>query len=416
MRIGVSSMRPRLTAALVVGVTLASAVPARADAITHWNNIIANAVAANRPNPGGFMDMAVIQAAVYDAVQAIERRYEPYYVAVPNASGSSSVAAAKCAHDLLTTFYSTNTALIESVDKAYADFLTDNGFSPADPGAAVGSAVAALYVPLYRLQGTPATSQGGTGVGQWRPTPPAGAAGFGPWVPFVTPFTLPSADYFRIKPQPELTSERYTIDYNEVKAKGSATNSTRTPEEQDTAVFYSDNFLVQWHRTLRGIAEQHVTDVADSSRLFALASLAMGDAFITVWDSKWHYSFWRPITAIREGANDGNPLTDGETGWNSMIATPPYPDYTSGANGVTSATMQILRSFFGTNKFVFSVSSVPVSKSRVYIRFSDVQDDVVDARVWQGIHFRFADEMGRKQGERVALWVFENFLKPVQPK
>jgi len=140
------------------------------------------------------------------------------------------------------------------------------------------------------------------------------------------------------------------------------------------------------------------------------------DAFITVWDSKWHYSFWRPITAIREGANDGNPLTDGETGWNSMIATPPYPDYTSGANGVTSATMQILRSFFGTNKFVFSVSSVPVSKSRVYIRFSDVQDDVVDARVWQGIHFRFADEMGRKQGERVALWVFENFLKPVQPK
>jgi len=275
MRIGVSSMRPRLTAALVVGVTLASAVPARADAITHWNNIIANAVAANRPNPGGFMDMAVIQAAVYDAVQAIERRYEPYYVAVPNASGSSSVAAAKCAHDLLTTFYSTNTALIESVDKAYADFLTDNGFSPADPGAAVGSAVAALYVPLYRLQGTPATSQGGTGVGQWRPTPPAGAAGFGPWVPFVTPFTLPSADYFRIKPQPELTSERYTIDYNEVKAKGSATNSTRTPEEQDTAVFYSDNFLVQWHRTLRGIAEQHVTDVADSSRLFALAGLAM---------------------------------------------------------------------------------------------------------------------------------------------
>ena len=89
------------------------------------------------------------------------------------------------------------------------------------------------------------------------------------------------------------------------------------------------------------------------------------DAFITVWDSKWHYSFWRPITAIREGANDGNPLTDGETGWNSMIATPPYPDYTSGANGVTSATMQILRSFFGTNKFVFSVSSVPANKSRV---------------------------------------------------
>jgi hypothetical protein len=183
-----------------------------------------------------------------------------------------------------------------------------------DPGTAVGSPVAALYVPRYRHQGIPATSHGGTGIGQWRPTPPANAAGFGPWVPFVKPFTLPTADYFRFKPQPELTSEQYTIDYNEVKEKG-----------------------------------------------------------------------W--------------PSCD-----------------TSGANNVTSATMETLRLFFGTNKFVFSVSSVPANKSREYTRFSDVQDHVVDVRVLQGIHFRFADEMGRKQGERVAMWVFQNFLKPVQPK
>jgi hypothetical protein len=137
---------------------------------------------------------------------------------------------------------------------------------------------------------------------------------------------------------------------------------------------------------------------------------------ITCWDSKWHYNFWRPITAIREGENDGNPLTKGDPNWNSLLATPPYPDYTSGANNVTSATMETLRLFFGTNKFVFSVWSIPANKSREYTRFSDVQDHVVDVRVLQGIHFRFADEMGRKQGERVAMWVFQNFLKPVQPK
>ena len=167
-------------AALIVCCTLAWAGPAGADAVTHWNEIAANAVAVGRAGPSGFLDLALVQAAVYDAVQSIELRFKKYHVRVPDACGSSSVAAARASHDLLVSLYASNTALVDSLDQAYADYLDDNGLSAADPGADVGSAVAALYVGLHRA-GTPETSPGGqaqaSGVRHRRPTPLGSAHG-----------------------------------------------------------------------------------------------------------------------------------------------------------------------------------------------------------------------------------------------
>jgi hypothetical protein len=401
-------------AALIVGGSLSLAGRAGADAVTFWNEVAVQAVSASRPGGPGFLDQALVQAAVYDAVQSIEGRFEPYFVHIPNASGSSSVAAARAAHDLLVSLYASNVALVASLDASYASYLAANGLSPLDPGAAVGAAVAASYLPLYRAAGIPASSPGGTGAGVWRPTPPANAPGFAPWLATVTPFTLESPSQFRADSPPLLISGAYRHDYDEVKALGSATGSARTPEQTAVAAFYNENYLGLLNRAVSRIADAHLDDIADTARLLALTNLAGADAVITAWDSKFHYNYWRPITAIREGDSDGNPKTVGDPTWTPFAITPPYPDYTSGANNVTAATMETLRLFFGTDRFTFSMTSAAVNQTRVYTRFSDVEQDVVDARVYEGIHFRSADERARKQGEKVARWAFTRFLRPVK--
>jgi hypothetical protein len=145
--------------------------------------------------------------------------------------------------------------------------------------------------------------------------------------------------------------------------------------------------------------------------------MRIADAIITAWNSKNYYVFWRPITAIQEGNNDGNSRTTGDPTWLPLIATPPYPDYTSGANNVTSALVSTLTLFFGTDHMAFSVTTTnlgpTIEDTRTYRRFSDVAEEVVNARIYEGIHFRFADEAARKQGRQVANWVFRNFLRPL---
>jgi hypothetical protein len=233
----------------------------------------------------------------------------------------------------------------------------------------------------------------------------------------MTPFALKSPDQFRAGPPFPLGSQRYRREYDEVKALGARLSTARTAEQTDLGYFYAGNFFDILWGALRGISDQHVHDIGDSARLFALAGLALGDAVITAWDSKYHYNFWRPITAIREGDHDGNPRTIGDPAWEPLINTPPYADHTSGANNVTGALTRILRLYFRRDKFDFVASStfpLALQKTREYHRFSDMAQDVVDVRVYQGIHFRRADELARRQGQSVARWVFTHFLRPLR--
>jgi hypothetical protein len=237
-----------------------------------------------------------------------------------------------------------------------------------------------------------------------------------PWMASFDPFTLTGPARFRAPPPPELTSAVYTADYNEVKAKGALTNSTRTAEQTDIAYFWTDNFAVQWNRAIREIALKHVPHIGDRARLLALANLAGADALITAWDSKKHYFFWRPVTAIRNGELDGNPDTAGDAEWQSLVNNPNYPDYTSGANNITGAMSRTLALFFGTDDMTFQLTSLAplaVKKTRTYTRFSAAAQQCVNARVYLGIHFRFADSAARKQGEKVAEFVHDHFLLPV---
>jgi hypothetical protein len=238
-----------------------------------------------------------------------------------------------------------------------------------------------------------------------------------PWLGSVVPFALKDSTQLLPAPgPPALTSGLYTRDYDEVKAVGSKTSSVRTPDQTELANFYSDNFLVLMQRNLRTIAETMGTDLGESGRLFALANMAAADALIGAWDAKVYYNLWRPITAIREGDADGNRHTVGDPLWEPFSATPPYPDYTSGANNLTSSIMRIVELFFGTEQITFimeSKAAAAANKFKTYHRLSDITQDVIDVRVYQGIHFRFADDVAFRSGRRSANWAFSHVLRPV---
>lgn len=406
-----------LTALVVT--SLASSV--KADVVSDWNAIaVQAAVTAARPGGSGTLDVAMVHAAIYDAVQAIEEDYETYLVDIPNASGSPIAAAAKAAHDVLVNRFPTQAT---ALDTAYANYLMANGIPPNDPGVAVGAKAAAAIIASRACDGSFPTAPepfiGGTGIGQWRPTPPANSAmNPGPWQGVVAPFTLTRPSQFRSPPPPKVTSRQYATDYNEVKSLGALNNSTRTAAQTDQAQFYAGNFLVMMNAVVRHLSDTQVQSISESSRLFALTSMASADAIITVWNDKAHYNFWRPITAIQNGHLDGNSRTTGDPTWNSLIASPPYPDYSSGANGLASSTMRALENYFGNDEIKFSITTTntgPTTQdTRSFTSFSAAAQEVVDARVLLGIHFRFADEASRTIGYRVADHVFRNYFQQVK--
>jgi hypothetical protein len=408
---------------LLIGGLFAAAPQVQADAVTDWNEIAVSAVTIGRPGPPGIVDVALVQVAVHDAVQAIDERYEPYFAEVADARGRRSAAVAAAAHGVLAGIYP---AQAGSLGTTYVQYLAAHGLT-GDPGIEVGERVAAAFLPLRRADPNPLPPPftGGNEPGRWRPTesflgnppaPPSFSPMVAPWMGSFDPFTLTSPTRFRAAPPPALDSARYARDFNEVKAMGSLNSTARSAEQTDIAYFYSENFLAQWNRALRAIAVQKLRRTGDSARLFALANLAGADAIITSWDSKRHYAFWRPLTAIREAAADDNANTVPDPAWQPLINNPNYPDYTSGANNITGAMMRTLALYFGTDRVTFEVTSnapLAVKKSRVYRRFSDAADDVVNARIWLGIHFRFADTAARIQGQRVAEWAVGHFLLPV---
>jgi hypothetical protein len=435
----------RKTAGLIVCTCLAWAAPASADPVVDWNTITFQVLAAappsSRPGPSAILDVAIVHIAVHDAVQAFERRFEPYHVHFnhQDVAGSPVAAVAKAARDVLVARFPLQTA---SIDQKYTDYLAARGLTN-DSGRFVGQAAAAGILALRANDGSfppvcPTTGatpgcfpafNGGTAAGEWRPALPALATMAAPWLGAVDPFTKKFSEQFRAAPPPPLTSNDYARAYNEVKALGGSTSgclapgqlNCRTPEQTDLANFYNDNLVALWHRTLRSIAlaQLPLRPLGDSARLFALASIASADAIITAWDSKLFYDLWRPITAIREGSNDGNPKTAGDTAWLSFIPTPPYPDYTSGANNLSGSMTRTLELYFQTDQMTFSVTSGnanAVLNPRTYERFSAVADDMVDVRIYQGIHFRFADTAARRQGTRVTNQAFKHFLRPLHDK
>jgi hypothetical protein len=395
------------------------------DPVSDWNAIAEQAVkTAGHAPPVAALDFAIVHLAIYDAVESIDRRYEPYHVAAQGASGSLPAAAAKAGHDVLVGLFPAQTG---SLDTAYANFLNANGITPADPGIAVGAQAAADILTLRSHDGrfppNPTPFLGSDAVGQWRPTPsllpgppPSFSPGLTPWVAKVMPFTMLRDSQFRVGPPPALTSEEWAANYNEVQALGSLTSTMRTPEQTDVGYFWADNGPVLWQNALRYISRMYMKDIGDSARIYALAETALADAQIACWDSKYFYNLWRPVTAIRLGDHDSNSGTTADPNWKPLINTPNFPEYPSGHASTSGAVTRVLRLFFGTDILTFQVTTTnpnALQKTRTFTSFSQAENEVIDARVYVGIHYRSSDRVARAQGLRVANWIFRNYFRPI---
>ena len=389
------------------------------DAVVCWNEIASEIVIGPQGVPA-ILSMAKVHGAIHDAVQAYQHRFEPYAIDIESGSGSPSAAVAKAARDVLVAVISAQQA---AIDTRYTNFLSLNGLvgnAGIGTGAQAAAAMIALRVDDGSFPSPAPTFFGATGPGEWRSTntPPASMAA--PWLGDVTPFTLNSQAQLRPHGPPHLESGLYARDYQEVKDYGGndPTTTLRTQAQTDLAIFYSDNFMMLWQRTLRSIATAYVVNLGDSARMFALANLSAADALIGAWDAKRYYNFWRPITAIRNADTDGNSETIADPTWTPFNAagTPNYPDYTSGANNLTGSMANALSNFFGQDKVTFTVESrfQNVIRTKTYERFSDMCQDVVDVRIYQGIHFRFADEVALNTGKQAANWVSAHYLRPIR--
>jgi hypothetical protein len=407
--------------------TLLLAAPARADTVTDWNQIGATALTRDAGQGAvAIAHMAMIHGAVYDAVNAIDGRYEPYLVAPPSEPWySQDAAAATAAYRVLVDSRpplvppAQQPALAASLKPLYDAALAAIPAGPAkDGGIATGNAAADAMIAARAGDGRfgPFRFTVGTLPGQWRPVLPSFVNDPGAWLKDVRPFLVADASRFAGRPPDAITSRRYTKDFNEVKTLGAIGSTTRTPDQTDAGRFWgAANGVATWNSLLRAIADGTGGSLADHARMFAMVYLASADGAITVWSDKAKYSFWRPITAIREAATDGNPETVADPGWLPLVATPPYPDQPSGLSALSGAAARALRDFFGTDDVAF-VTTNSAGITRSYTSFSQVVREVVDARVWSGTHFRFADEQGARIGTSVARWADHHYFRPARDR
>jgi hypothetical protein len=383
--------------------------------VSDWNSVAFDTIIvdAGKANAEAFMWFAFEQAAVYNAVVGITRRYELYdwHVRGPRRA-SPQAAAAVAAHDVLLEYFPTSR---DRLDTALAASLAEIPDGRAKgQGIRYGERAADRIIRLRENDGrfAPITFDAPPAPGVWRPTPPALAPFFDPWIAKMRPLLLDSPSQFRPGPPPALTSPTYTADFNEVKEVGSATSTVRTPEQTATAQFIAGSTFPLVSSTLQDLAARHRLDISESARLFAAVSMAGTDGGITSWDSKLEFGYWRPVTAIQLAATDGNPDTVADPSWLPLTVTPPYPDYTSGLNTFMGAVTRTLSGILRLGRDRIDVNITVAGTTRHYEFASQLTQDAVDARVWSGIHFRTADVVGLETGTQVGDWALDNYFQP----
>jgi hypothetical protein len=386
--------------------------------VTDWNALAVTTLTgdATKPAVEAILYMAFVHAAVYDAVVGVEGRYAPYRFHAHAPRGTSAQAAAVvAAHRILVTYVPSAQATLDTASAASLARLPDG--KAKTRGIAFGTRAADNLIRLRADDGrnAPIVFTQPPAPGVWRPTPPGFAPMVDPWMGFVTPLLVRSATQFAPPAPPALTSDRYTRDFNEVKALGSATSTARTAAQTSTALFYSGLANVQLQAMLRDQVSLRHLDIVDAARMFAAADMSAADTIISVWYAKYVHGFWRPSTAINLADTDGNPATDPDPGWVPLRPDPAYPEYPSGYNGFAAAVSRALENDFHTRHLQLTVISTAVpGVERHYDTGRALRQDVVDGRMWLGVHFRFADTAARDMGVRLADWALDHYFQPVQ--
>ncbi len=392
-----------------------STAPPSADAITDWNQTaIAVMKTANVTANPWTRHMAMVHVAMSDAVNSVQGRYARYVAKGELArDASAEVAASSAARHILLAFYPNQKA---AIDEAHAKAIAGIPDGPAKTaGLTLGEQIAALVRDDRAADGTsaPDTYRPMATPGVWVPTALPILAQYAQAKPWV----LRSADQFRPGPPPQLTSAIYARDYNETKNLGGAKSAARTQEQSDAVKFWTqENIAPAWQEAARQISAAKGLGLAENARLFALLNMGMANTFINDWDAKFTYNFWRPITAIRNGDNDGNDATERDAGWTPLNATPMHPEYPSQAAiiaGLGVAVLELLIPGAGSMPFTATDLSDPKLK-RQFTGIGQLADEQCNVRVWGGIHFRNSLEVGTDMGRKIAAYMVENSLKPSQ--
>jgi len=413
MKINLRTLLPLVLIAAVCSIDL----HAQANRIIEWNTVGSLAAANAGRGPASFIDLTYMHIATYDAVSAIDGRYQAFgsRPAVTE-EASPEAAAIAAAHSVLRTLYPTQQAFL---DQRYAESMATIPDSPVkEAGIQVGTAAAVQFMAMRLGDGRNATGVfvPGSGPGQWIPTPPANLPGALPWMARMRPFAIESPTQFRAEGPPSLDSAQWAEEFNEVKRLGSIDSPARTPEQTEAALFYVEGAAGQTARMIRRLTVAHNLDTMDSARFFALIYVSISDSLITTWDSKYHYAFWRPVTAIRAGETDGNPATDPDPTWTPLAATPNFPEYVSAHSSVAAGFAEAISNFFGTKKVEVSLDSTVTGTTRTFKNTDDVIKDVAEARIYAGFHFRSACVHGGVIGKKVGRYVATRYFQAIEAK
>jgi hypothetical protein len=396
---------------------ISQAPTAQPDIVLIWNEHAANSIftVAGQPPTRGIILLAMVHLAIYDAVNAINGYRFSVYAVRPNTvfPASPEAATAKAAHDVLVALFPNQQADLDAKYAASLATITDD--TAKVNGITVGQQTAAGIIMLRANDGrngiVPYTP--GNGPGAWQPTPPGFLPALTPEIAKVQPLTLSSPSQFRAEPPPALNSETWVRDYNEVKQLGVATASGRTPEQTDLARFISDQPTLQWNRAWRGISIARGLSLVDNARFFAMLTTAGADAIIACWDSKFFYNFWRPVTAIRAGDKDGSSETAPDPNWIAVVVTPNHPEYPSAHGCLSGASIETLKYFFAADRSDFQMDSKVAGLTqpvRSYAGFSQALDDILNARVYGGMHYRNSTEKGALIGKQVSNFATQRFF------
>jgi hypothetical protein len=406
---------------LATAATLIGAVsPSLGNVITEWDEK-ALTVVTSQASLGGTNPylaqrmMAVVHAAMFDAVNSIERRYRPLIVELPsqsNTSTSKEAAAATAAAAVLATI---NPKTAEEIKAALATYLATipDGLAKSD-GIKLGELVATKVLEARANDGceAPDAYRPRTSPGVYVPT----AITFSSMWPDIKPFVISSASQFRPGPPISLESTEWANDYNELKDYGGNTSTKRTAQQTETARFWLVGPPVAYHPFVRQLATVKQMDVVDSARLMTLASVGLTDAIIAVLDAKYHYNFWRPITAIRNGDLDRNSATDREATWQPITPTPMHPEYPCAHCIQSGSVASVVKTVLGTEAIpeIVMTSTTAPGVTRRWSNMTALTDEIANARIWAGFHYRFSTRVGTDMGRQVGEYVAKNAMQPAR--
>jgi PAP2 superfamily len=408
---------------LMLSLWLVSAA-ARADAVLDWNTIAVNTAVANKQNPfAQGRTVAIVQLAVFEAVNAITGDYKPYLGIAEPSSASAEAAAIEAAYKVLSDYFpdpATQAALLADRTSSLAAIPDDqakiDGIQAGDDAAAAITALRAndgSSPPLTKQPGPP-------GPGEWQATSscPKNASGIQVGIAFnwqfITPFGISAASDYLLSPPPALTSEAYTKAYNEVMTVGAIDSTARPQDRANVALFFAATSPTQaFNQAARLVAEERGGSLSENARALALMNMAISDSLVASFYNKYHYNFWRPETAIHAGDVDGNPKTEADPDWAPFITTPCFPSYPSNHGSAGNAAAEVLRRLYGEAAHAITLTNQAVPTIVLqYESFKEITDDISDARVYGGIHFRTDQKAGADLGRSIGTAVYKNNLRP----